>query len=51
MYVQKTVGKDQMNGFSISQVSEKTLREPRHAVEATGSKMVIEAGSQNSYSL
>lgn len=43
--------KDKMNGFSISQVSEKTLREPRPAVEATGSKMVIEVGGQNSCSL
>lgn len=34
----------------MSQVSEKTLREPRHVVEVTGSKMIIAAGGQNSYS-
>lgn len=36
-----------MSGFSMSQVSEKTLREPRQVVEVTGSKMVTAAGGQN----
>lgn len=36
-----------MSGFSMSQVSEKTLREPRHVVDVTGSKIVIAAGGQN----
>lgn len=33
--------------FSMSQVSEKTLREPRHVVEVTGSKMIMAAGGHN----
>ena len=36
-----------MSGFLIFQVSEKTLREPRHVVEARGSEMVTGTGGQD----
>ena len=33
--------RDKMSVFSISQISEKTLRESKHILEATGSEMVV----------
>lgn len=39
--------KEDVNGFLVFQVYEKTLQEPRHVVAATGSERAIETTGQD----